>query len=165
MGREYSFVEQLERGLEGEKVLDQYFSTWYDIAPATIDQQKDWKIDRIFWPKGSYKLDSAGKKLVEYKTDDRTDKTGNVFIETWSNMELRRYGWAFTTRADIIVYYALPDTIYIIKREQLQEVLPKWLASFETRNINNKTYTTQGIPVPTEELVSVIGRKMVRRLR
>lgn len=164
MVKTYSFVEQLERGAEGEKILDEYFKQWYDVQEATISQQKDWKIDREFRRKDS----AFGKDdipiYVEYKTDDRTDKTGNLFIETWSNKELRRYGWAFTTRADIIVYYALPDTIYMIPREDLQEALPKWMKEYETRDIRNKTYTTVGIPVPTKEVVRVIGSKKVRRL-
>lgn len=162
MVKVYSFVEQLERGMEGEKVLDEYFRQWYDVREATIEQQKDWKIDRLFTPKNS--VGSEPPKLIEYKTDDRTDQTGNLFIETWSNRELRRYGWAFATRADIIVYYALPDTIYMIPRDKLQAALPYWMNRYPTRDIRNKTYTTVGIPVPTEVVVDLIGQKMVRRL-
>ena len=157
----YSFVEQYERGLEGEEVLDEYFRQWYDIKDATIDQQKDEKIDRLFRPKGT---DEPWKK-VEYKTDDRTDRTGNFFIETWSSVEYRRYGWAFASHADIIVYFALPDTVYIMDRHVLQDNLLHWMRKYPKRDIDNGHYTTQGLLVPTDVIVEMIGPKRVRRLK
>lgn len=162
MPKTYSFVEQYERGLEGERVLDEYFSAWYEIREATIDQQKGEKIDRLFRPKGSER--NTPWKKIEYKTDSRTDKTGNLFIETWSNYENRTYGWAYTTKADEIMYYALPDTVYILNKTELQqklmgewrEVLPKF--------IRNPRYTTVGLAIPVEEIVEMIGPKRVRRI-
>jgi hypothetical protein len=158
----YSFVEQWEKGLEGEKVLDQYFSRWYDIKEATLEQQTEEKIDRLFRPKGS--LRNTPWRKIEYKTDSRTDKTGNLFIETWSVVERRRYGWAYTTHADEIMYYALPDTVYILNKEELQRELPNWLVEYDTKLIPNKNYTTAGIPVPVDVIVELIGNKRVRRI-
>ena len=162
MAKTYSFVEQYEKGMEGEKVLDEYFARWYEIREATIDQQKDMKIDRLFRPKGSDR--NTPWKKVEYKTDDRTDSTGNLFIETWSSVENRRYGWAYATKADIIIYYALPDTIYILDKKKLQDVLMRKWFKYPNRDIPNKYYTTQGILVSTEEIVEVFGEKCVRRI-
>lgn len=160
MPKTYSFLEQYDKGLEGEKVLDGYFSEWYEIREASIDQQKNEKIDREFRPKGSTR--NTPWKKIEYKTDSRTDKTGNLFIETWSNLEARRYGWAYTTHADEIMYYALPDTVYILNKEELQRELPDWEVKYDTKFIRNKRYTTAGIPIPVEDIVELIGPKRVR---
>jgi hypothetical protein len=152
--------------MEGEEVLDEYFSQWYDIKHATLTQQKDDKIDRLFRPKGS---DEPWKK-VEYKTDSRTDQTGNLFIETWSAVEWRRYGWAFASKADIIIYYALPDTVYILERLQLQGALLNWIREYKPFRIKNvdkngkHLYFTEGLAIPTEIITELIGRKRVRRL-
>lgn len=162
MTKVYSWVEQYEKGMEGEKVLDAYFGQWYQIREATIDQQKDQKIDRLFRPKGSDR--NTPWKKVEYKTDSRTDKTGNLFIETWSSIENRRYGWAYATHADEIMYYALPDTVYILNRKELhQKLMGEW-RTYDQKFIRNKYYTTVGIPVPVEEIVEMIGEKRVRRI-
>jgi hypothetical protein len=161
----YSFVEQLEKGAKGEKVLDEYFKQWYDIREATIEQQKDEKIDRLFSPKQRPAQPEEREWIkVEYKTDDRTDDTGNLFIETWSSVEHRRYGWAYASKADMIVYYALPDTIYLIDRQDLLRILPDWLKVFKTHRIKNKGYTTEGLAVPVEHILHLIGKKRVRRL-
>lgn len=160
MTKTYSWVEQYEKGMEGELVLDKYFSQWYDIKPATLVQQKDEKIDRLFRRKNS---DGPWKK-VEYKTDSRTDQTGNLFIETWSAVEWRRYGWAFASKADIIIYYALPDTVYIIERNQLQDALLHWIRQYKPHRIKNNGYTTEGLAIPADVITELIGKKRVRRL-
>lgn len=158
----YSFVEQLEMGQAGEKVLDSYFARWYDIKEASIDEQIKQKIDRHFRPRH---IPNAEYIKIEYKTDDKTDATGNLFIETWSAYELRRYGWAWLTQADKIIYYALPDTLYIIERKMLQEQLLVWMSEKrKLHKVRNIGYTSRGYAIPTEEIVQLIGEKNVRVL-
>jgi hypothetical protein len=161
MVKTYSFVEQFERGLEGEKVLDKYFSQWYIIKDATLDQQKNEKIDRLFRPKGA-PSDTPWIK-VEYKTDDKTDKTGNLFIETMSMIEWGKYGWAWITHAQKVIYYALPDTVYILDTAELRDKLMLWHKQRKPkRKVYNDHWTSEGYLIKTDEIVDWIGEKNVR---
>lgn len=157
MSKTYSFVEQLEMGEAGEQILDEYFSKWYDIKPATPQEQRQKKIDRWFRHKDSPNPNSTP---IEYKTDDKTDRTGNLFIETWSNEGKRVPGWVYSTWADVVIYFALPDTLYIMKTMWLRSRVSEWQGTYGTRSVKNKGYRTIGIPVPTK----VVPEKFVRRL-
>jgi hypothetical protein len=164
----YSFVEQLEMGEAGEKVLDAYFAKWYDIKPATLEQQKNEKIDRLFRPK----VGPGGQDMtrthpnwikVEYKTDDKTDKTGNLFIETMSMIEWGKYGWAWTTQAEKVIYYALPDTVYIIDVTELRDKLMTWHKQKRRKaQVKNVRWTSEGYLIKAEEIAAWVGPKNVR---
>lgn len=162
MSHTYSFVEQLEKGKQGEAVLDEYFSKWYHIRQATLQEELKGKYDRWFKPKGMQDIPWIP---VEYKSDELTDKTGNIFIETYSSIERNRYGWAWTTKADKVIYYALPDTIYIIDVAQLRGRMGEWhKEKRKTKDVKNKGYTSQGYAIPTREIVFMIGERNVRIL-
>jgi hypothetical protein len=158
----YSFAEQWERGKQGEDVLDAYFEKWYHIKKARLEEELKGKYDRWFKPKGI-----AGAKWipVEYKTDELTDKTGNLFIETYSAVEWGRYGWAWTTKAEKVIYYALPDTVYILDVETLRTKLGDWhKEGRKERKVKNKGYTSMGYAIPADEIAEIIGEKNVRIL-
>lgn len=151
----YSFAEQLERGQHWEGVLDSYFSTWYNIREASRDEQRR-GIDRWFRRK------TGGEEVsVEIKADDKTSKTGNLFIETVSVLEKNKPGWAWKSEADILVYLAIPDTLYIVPMREVRRRIPEWRDEYGTRNVRNKGWTSVGIPVPEEEFVGICK---VRRL-
>jgi hypothetical protein len=161
MSKTYSFVEQLEKGEAGEKVLDAYFEKWYEIKPASIDEQIHEKFDRWFRPKA--KRDTAVSFRVEYKTDDKTDKTGNIFVETMSMVEWGKYGWAWTSQADKVIYYALPDTVYILDTYELRDKLMLWHKMRRPkRKVKNTNWTSEGYLIKVEEIVGWIGPKNVR---
>lgn len=138
----YSFVEQLDIGEQYEDVLDEYFGQWYEIAEVDINQQRK-GIDRIFTGKSG-----GDSKTIEYKADEKTQDTGNVFIETWSVMEMGKYGWAWTCQADMLIYLAIPDTIYMIQPIKVRESIPKWEKRYGLKTVKNKHYTSAGITVP-----------------
>ncbi len=139
----YDFAEQLDRGRYWEDVLDEYFSRWYNIREATRDEQRK-GIDRWFHPG-----DADGPMTpVEYKADDKTSKTGNVFIETMSIVERNKVGWAWKSEADILCYLAIPDRLYIIPMKQVRFNIPIWRKLYGERNVKNTTWTSRGIPVP-----------------
>lgn len=73
----YNFDAQLAQGQTGEQHLDQHFSRWYTIRPATASDQRR-GIDR--W----YTRPNGETFPVEYKTDRTAGRTGNAFIETTS---------------------------------------------------------------------------------
>lgn len=152
----YDFVEQLERGQHWEGVLDEYFGRWYNIREATRDEQRK-GIDRWFHPG-----DADGPMwAVEYKADDKTSKTGNVFVETMSIVERNKPGWAWKSEADMLVYLAIPDTLYIVPMGDVRKRIPEWRLEHGTRRVKNKAWTTVGIPVPEEDFAKICK---VRRL-
>jgi hypothetical protein len=142
----YSFSEQLERGQHWEGVLDEYFARWYNIREATRDEQRK-GIDRWFHPADQ----DYPMTAVEYKADDKTSTTGNVFIETDSVVEKDKPGWAWKSEAEILVYLAIPDTLYIIRMEKVRKMIRVWRSLYGTRNVRNEYWTSRGIPVPEEE--------------
>lgn len=141
----YTFKEQMIVGKDGEATLDEYFSQWYDISPVNMDLERK-GIDRWFRRKGQPALTT-----VEYKTDVLTQKTGNVFVETYSVLESGRYGWAWTCSADMLMYYAMPNTIYIAEPIKVREKIDKWQKKYGVRTVKNKGYHSVGIPVPAKE--------------
>lgn len=51
-------------------------------------------------------VDGNGRThVLEFKAEVRD--TGNLFMETWSNMGTFRQGWFYTSKADILVYHFL----------------------------------------------------------
>lgn len=163
MAKTYDFATQLELGKKQEDVLDEYFSTWYNIKKATLEEERSDKFDRWFQRKeGDPKW-----LMVEYKADDKADSTGNLFIETMSNVEMGRYGWAWLTVADIVVYYVLPDTLYFLPSgAKIREWLMTWHkhGGPSKRKVQNKGYKSEGYIVPTEHIVELIGKDKVRIL-
>jgi len=60
------------------------------------------------------------KRGIELKAEAKY--TGNLFLETWSNLPELTPGWMLTSRADDLLYYfADVKTLYSIKLRRLQE--------------------------------------------
>jgi hypothetical protein len=142
----YDFGIQLARGESGEQVLDKFFSDKFGICPASRQQQLQ-GIDRIF------KNRETGNVLkIEYKTDDIAHRSGNAFVETVSVDSVGKPGWAYTSRADYLIYYIPGDLlIYVIQFSVLREQLPSWINKYPVKKAPNKGYFTHGIPVPLAE--------------
>lgn len=142
----YDFKTQLTRGQTHEHFLDQYCSRWYVIRQATYDEQRQ-GIDRGFTHK-----DNGAVYTVEYKADTTASRTGNAFVETISVDTANKAGWAYTSRADWLLYY-LPASglIYFFEFAKFRLHLPRWVREFPTRAIPNKRYKTIGLLVPLAE--------------
>jgi len=141
----FDFDTQLGKGEDWERQLDRHFQKWFKIAPATMDQQRT-GIDRIF-------TDANGRVLtVEYKSDERASSTGNAFVETVSVSTTGKQGWAYTCRADLLLYFLPGDLlIYVWKPEKLRRHLSKWECKYRTVSVPNSGYVTKGILVPLAE--------------
>ena len=75
---------------------------------------------------------------VEYKADSMAGRTGNAFIETISVDTDGRPGWAYTSRATLLVYLVTePQTIYVISMARLRRQLPRWSAAYRTAQAIN----------------------------
>lgn len=147
MGKTYGFKEQLLKGKEGEARLDTYFSKWYFVSPVTMDLERK-GIDRKF-KRGSIVT------YAEYKTDSLTQKTGNIFVETISVDTLGRLGWAWTCTADLLMYLALPNTLYVVNPTKVRECIEVWQKAYGVRSVKNKGYKSVGIPVPVREFSKI----------
>jgi hypothetical protein len=85
----HHFAESKKLGVQGEQILDGILSQHCRIVPATWEQQHQ-GIDRVVFHRGV-------RLFVEYKTDLKGDRSGNVFIETASSEQ--RQGWASRSKS------------------------------------------------------------------
>jgi hypothetical protein len=141
----YAFKTQLSKGERAEAELTKHFEEWFVIREVSRAEQRA-GIDRIFQPK-----DGGPVLKVEMKTDWTASKTGNAFVETISVDTTGKKGWAYTSQADVLLYY-LPDDllIYWMPFATLRFHLPRW-CQYPTRKITNSGYCTYGLLVPLAE--------------
>lgn len=142
----YNFQVQLDIGEAAEKMLDAYFGAWYEITPATRQEQRQ-GIDR------HYRERRGDRCLrVEYKTDYTARRTGNAFVETVSVDTQDKPGWAHTSTSDVLLYYIPGDElVYCIVLATLREQLPRWKREYPLRRVPNGSYHTHGLLVPLDE--------------
>jgi hypothetical protein len=147
MDASYNFDDQLRHGERGETFLDRFFARWFRIEPADHQEQRS-GIDRFY-----YDLSRPRVLAVEYKTDETASRTGNAFIETISVDSMGRSGWAYTSRADVLMYYLPRDRkIYVLQLANIRQQLPLWRRQYPLRQIRNRGYFTHGLLVPLKEL-------------
>lgn len=143
----HDFTQKLIQGQAYEDRLDRYFSQWFTVKPVNIEMQKH-GIDRVFSQK-----DNGLQLLVEYKSDDRAAKTGNAFVEIISRDTAKVLGWAYTSWAQLLVYYIPPtDEIILIPMLTIKLNLPVWLKTCAQKEATNSTYKTIGLAVPLRVL-------------
>lgn len=136
-------VEQLHQGARGVDEVIAYLSAWYKWCPASRQDERS-GIDGILECRKTKR-----KWTVEIKTDWRAASTGNVFIETMSVDGKNVLGWAYTSLAQLLVYYVPPlGKIYIASMAAIKARLPEWENQYDTRRIPNKGYDTVGLLIP-----------------
>jgi hypothetical protein len=138
----FDFDEQHMRGWKGEAFLDRFFrARGHIVQKATRGQQRQ-GIDRVL-------IFDEKLATVEYKTDFIAHKTGCVFIETVSVDSDHKAGWAFTSMADLLVYF-IPGIrcLYVIPFKYLRDLLEEWKTTYPTRSAQNDGYATHGVLVP-----------------
>ena len=142
----YTFDAQKARGEAGEAFLDQVFTADHEIRPATRAEQRR-GIDRVFIHRQTGQCFT-----VEYKTDYKAAHTGNAFVETVSVDTAGKAGWAYSSKADYLVYYVPGDeVIYAIALEVLRRELSRWVRAYPHRAAQNPAYATHGVLVPLDE--------------
>lgn len=143
----YSFNDQAQRGKAGEAFLDHYFARWFQIEVASHDDQHQ-GIDRFYTTRNQKQ-----RLAVEYKTDVVASRTGNAFIELVSVDTTGKAGWAYTSKADYLLYY-LPDSglIFMLQMAAIRERLPRWKDQYPNRRIPNNGYYSEGVLVPLSEI-------------
>ena len=155
---QHNFMDSLAVGEEHEKLLDEFFSRYFDITPATNEEQR-LGIDRFFVMKGT-----GERYSVEYKTDIRAHDTGNAFIETVSVMrggEVEKLGWVYTSTAQRLLYY-IPgmEAVFIFDTMTLRDLVKKW--KYIKAQADNGSYVGEGMLVPMDTIIKhAVGRMAV----
>lgn len=141
----HEFGPSLERGQKFEEKLDEYFSKEFQIFKVDMNLQR-LGVDRIF-----VRYSDGARFTMEYKTDERTADTNNVFIETVSVDTEKKPGWAFTSVAQLIVYF-IPQwhKIYLANTMVIRKRLAKWRGLYKEKPAQNDGYLTMGLCVPVD---------------
>lgn len=142
----YCFSTQLKKGEDAEGVLDRHFGKFYFIENVDARAQR-WGIDRIWWTRAM-----TDRRSVQYKADWTATRTGNVFIETVSVDSNNTAGWAYTSVAQLLVYY-LPNSgvAYVVPMLAVRDAAKEWAKTRKEKPIPNGSYNTRGLPIPLEE--------------
>jgi len=142
------FSQSLEDSVTHEMALDAYFSgRGITVTPVDHDGQLSGK-DRNFATPDNLTY------TVEYKADSRASDTRNAFIETVSVDEQNIPGWAYTSTADVLVYYIPPDNIaYVLRMQSVKAMVPVWTETYPLQSVANvsqrgESYHTIGLLVP-----------------
>lgn len=140
----FDFERQLHLGADGEHVIREVFGSRFKIQKSVAQEERD-GID--FWfSYGGFDL------AIEVKTDFRAARTRNAFIETTSVDTDNTPGWAYTSRADFLLYYVPPDrTVYVMPMREIRRRLPHWRKKYELRRVPNAGYFTEGVIVPLDQ--------------
>lgn len=152
----YNFDEQLEIGAKHEHTLDLYFLRFFEVKAVPMELQK-LGLDRIFTYKGTPKR----RLSVEYKADEMAGLTNNAFIETLSNSSNGKLGWAYTSVAQLLVYYVPPmNRAAVINMVTLRDRLHEWTKKYQKRCCKNETYYSEGYLVPLHEIRKIAMRML-----
>ena len=143
----YDFYTQLAKSKGDEHELDRLFSSWYQVEEIPLELEKAHDIDRLFIrPDGS-------QVSVEYKVDYKSDTTGNLAIELVSNDVVGTLGWAYSTKADMLVFYRSGDgEVIAVRTSMLRAMLPSLTAKYHKVYARNKSYRSVCLIIPTWEV-------------
>lgn len=149
----HDFSESLGRGKRWER----WFRAWADSLPHSPE----------FEPVRSVQADKAGSDGqlvysvdVQVKGDEKTHRTGNVFVEVYSVFEERKDGWAVDPGTAEWLYYLVPGMglVFKVRATALAEHLNDWAVRFGFKDADNGSYRTRAIPVPIEVFGEVATR-------
>lgn len=146
MKKFHRFEESKRTGDIGEFVLDGCLCSRFEIHPVEKEQQFK-GIDRYLRDKSGKWF--AGKWFaVDYKTDEKSQRTGNVFIETVSSDVADTPGWVYKGAKVLVYYIPAYGEVYFVLMKRVLELLPEWQALYGFCNALNPEYSTRGVPVP-----------------
>jgi hypothetical protein len=140
------FQQAKALGNKGESLLDRMFSVFFDVKPATPEQQMH-GIDRVMVGK-----QAKQKITVEYKTDYTAATSGNAFIELESG---DKSGWALTCEADFIAYIVPGKHVYVFRPCTLRNHLSQWKEECIVKSAQNPSYHATGLLVPLSTLAGI----------
>jgi len=142
----YKFETQLSTGEKYEKELDAFYDHWYTIQNISKKAQRA-GIDRVWTSRRS-----GFRYSVEYKSDITAASTEKVFIETISADTENKLGWAYTSCAQLLIYFIPPLKLaYQVNVLTMKHYLELWMDTYPKRYIQNEGYQTVGLLMPLED--------------
>lgn len=112
----WTLIEPLNDG--EQEVKDYLRANGYTVADVS-DLPEFWKIDVDLL---AYKESLEDEVKIEVKNDKVISRTGNLFIELFTDVAKGRAGWFKITQADYIYYRDRENqTVYILPFEQLNQ--------------------------------------------
>jgi hypothetical protein len=139
----HNFGESKATGQQGELELDFFFKRWYEIdgVERKLDRAG---IDRIFT-----EIESRETATVQYKTDNKSCQTGNIFIETETD---GKPGCHLTSTAQhLITYLPISQELYIISPDRIRKLIDGWKERYREAQVYNYGFSGKGVPVPVAE--------------
>lgn len=132
-GRVHRFGDSVKEGDKGEKLIVAYLRAQGCEAKRVTDmslQRKGVDIEA---------RDAEGNEFtVEVKRDTRTIDTGNIAVETHSNLEAGTPGWAYKRSADYLFYIVHPTHVYALRMDSIDDtIIEAWDEQFQSRRIPN----------------------------
>lgn len=142
----HSFQGSYEKGARGEELVREFLVAC-GFKTKSVNLRSEQKAGKDFF------ADGVG---IEVKTDDKALETGRVYIETVSNDQKNKPGWAVYTKADIMLYI-VGNTCHVCSPEAIRSSIMRWARQYPVRTCQNKTYASEGILVP----LAVFEREVV----
>lgn len=155
---EYWFIRFVEQG-EPKNPGEWQLKRWLRINHYLVTDVSDWPeyqvkdIDIV-----AQKPNSRDNITIEVKWDTRIGTTGNLFIETDSNIQTGRPGWFNYCEADYLAYGdANADWFYIFDWKKLKEYVKAHRSEFNYRTAptySNGKFIKQngGLLVPLDQV-------------
>lgn len=146
----YDLQEQLELSRQRDHEIDKHVKNVWLVNTVNRDFERA-GVDRIWTHR-----DSGMRWSVEYKHDTLAHKTGNVFVETVSVDTAGKKGWAYTSTAQLLVYYVVEgEYAFIARMHEIRRRLPGWERFYKAKHATTtdragNAYKTWGVLIPLQ---------------
>ncbi len=163
-----SFGEDLEFSKDPSlaEIMDTYYREFFSAYGGVIEVEhvEDIQEQRKGYDK-VVKLETDQFFRIEEKFDRKIAKTGNFFIETWSDLNKKK-GWIYTSRSDYIAYHNVGLGItYMLPTPTLRRAWKEneavWRDSYREVFVPNDGWTSMGLLVPIQVLREAMITAMI----
>lgn len=142
--KSFSWKEQLQVGDRGEELLMEHYPSPLVVYPEH---------------RADFRRLSDGK-LIELKTDTYgLDKTENLFIERWGNIEQRKPGGPFRARKDrvpVFIYYFIRHNVWLeFDSKELCKLVERLTKKSKLVYIKSHGWAVAGYKVPIRDVLSI----------
>lgn len=163
----YDFNERNSIAARGARQIEAWLSSLgvtVEVENVEGDRQyQDIDVDLVWY---------THRKPEGYKVEVKVDsyyRTGNFFLETFSNVEIDTPGCFLYTEADLVFYY-FPEVrhLFILPMPETRDWFVEHRDRFEVRDtrtsVDNGYYTTRGCLVPRRAVLAEVANVREYRL-
>ena len=144
-----------------EKELNSFYLQFFFLAKR-VENVTDLEIQK----KGIDKfIHCSNGKIISIDEKIRRKDYGDILVETYSNLEQKKYGWIIYSQCDFIAYIIQPTKkLYMLPTTILQKTCfrnySKWANEKTLKDALNKGYTTRNLSIPTGILLEEMKKTM-----